>query len=85
MSQPEEPRIARLRRLIVEQYSEHPTGCGNSFDEILCFEIHERGLTFVWLARKWGVTLPTLGELIYDHCKGLQDEPHVDHDYIRNA
>jgi len=77
----EEPYMERLRRLIVEQYAGHPTGCGNSFGEILCFEIHERGMTFDWLARKWGVSLPVLGEMISDHCKRLEAAPHVDHSY----
>lgn len=77
----EEPYIERLRRLVVDQYADHPTGCGNSFGEILCFEIHERGMTFEWLAGKWGVSLTTLGEMIWDHCKRLEADPHVDHSY----
>ncbi len=80
----EESYISRIRRLIEEQYAQRPTGCGGSFEEILCWEIHENGMTFRWLAQKWGISLPTLGEIIYDHCKDLQDEPHVDHDYIRD-
>jgi len=79
----EEPYIERLRRLIVEQYSKYPTGCGNSFGEILCFEIHIQGLTFNWLAEKWGISVTTLGEIIYDHCKRLEDNPKVDHLYKR--
>ena len=79
----EEPYIERLRRLIVEQYSEHPTGCGGSFGEILCFEIHH-GMTHLWLAQKWGISVTTLGELIYDHCKRLEDNPRVDHSYRSN-
>ena len=75
----EEPYLARLRRLIEAQYADNPTGCGNSFDEILCWEIHSNGMTFIWLARKWGISLPTLGELIWDHCKRLEAEPRVDH------
>jgi hypothetical protein len=80
MSQ-EEGHIERLRRLIEEQYRSHPTGCGASFGELLCYEIHERGLTFKWLAEKWGISLPTLGELIHDHCKRLEEEPEVDHTF----
>ena len=76
---PEEPHIERLRRLIEEQYYVHPTGCGGSFGELLCSEIHTGGMTFIKLAQKWGVSLPTLGELIYDHCKRLQAEPIVKH------
>lgn len=78
---PPEGRLSRLRTLIEGQYQSKPTGCGGSFDELLCYEIHEGGLTFVWLAKKWGISLPTLGELIYDHCKGLQEDPLVNHDY----
>lgn len=70
-----------LREKIVEQYADNPTGCGGSFDEILCYEIHENGLTFIWLAEKWGMSLPTLGELIWDHCKGLEELPVVNHAY----
>ncbi len=77
----EESHTARFRRLIEEQYHQKPTGCGNSFDEILCWEIHTNGMTFNWLAKKWGITLPTLGEIIWDHCRKLQDDPYVDHDY----
>ena len=75
----EESHLALLRRLIEEQYETSPTGCGNSFGEILCYEIHEGGLTFEWLAEKWGVSLATLGELIHDHCKRLEPLPRVDH------
>ena len=73
----EEPRIERLRRLIVEHYLERPTGCGASFGEVLCYELHSAGLTFVELAAKWGVSLPTLGELIWDHCKRMESDPRV--------
>jgi len=76
----QESFIERCRRSIEEQYKAHPTGCGCSFDEILCYEIHERGMTFKWLARKWGISLPTLGEIIRDHCYELQDGPTVRHD-----
>lgn len=79
----EEGRLNRLCRLIEGQYVSHPTGCGSSFDELLCYELHTGGLTFNWLAEKWGISLPTLGELIYDHCKGLQKDPVVNHDYKR--
>ncbi len=79
-----ETYLARLRRLIEEQYEQFPTGCGGSFDELLCYEIHhgndgehEGGLTFLWLAKKWGISVTALGELIYDHCKRLEDDPFV--------
>lgn len=67
--------LSSLRAQIEAQYLGHPTGCGNSFGEILCYEIHENGLTFVWLAKRWGVSLPTLGWLIYDHCNRLEQPP----------
>jgi hypothetical protein len=77
----EEPYTSLLRRKITEQYHDHPTGCGSSFGEILCYEIHDNGLTFSWLAQKWGISLPTLGKLIADHCERLQELPQVNHDF----
>ena len=71
--------LERLRYLIEKAYTEHPTSCGGSFGELLCWEIHVNGKTFIWLAEKWGISLPTLGELIWDHCKRLEDEPKVCH------
>ncbi len=76
--------IEHLRYLIEKQYQDNPTSCGSSFGELLCYEIHENGLTFEWLAKKWGVSLPILGELIYDHCKRLESEPLVDHKFTIN-
>ena len=73
----EEPRVELYRRLIEEQYDAIPTGCGVSFGEILCWEIHSNGKTFVALAEKWGVSLPTLGALIADHCDRLEALPRV--------
>ena len=75
--------LERLRKLIEYQYKNHPTECGGSFGELLCYEIHTNKLTFKWLADKWGINLATLGELIYDHCKRLQDEPQINHEYSR--
>ena len=77
----EEPRVELLRRLIEEQYEAHPTGCGGSFGELLCWELHSNGLTFVRLAEKWGISLPTLGQLIADHCDRMEALPGVNHDY----
>jgi len=74
-----------LRAEIEQQYTDHPTGCGGSFGEILCHEIHTQGLTFSWLAQKWGVSLPVLGELIWDHCKQLEPLPNVQHGYQPEA
>lgn len=75
--------LGLLRKMVVDQYKDNPTGCGGSFGEILCWEIHTNGLTFVWLAEKWGMSLPTLGELIWDHCKRLENLPVVNHEYVR--
>lgn len=77
----EETHLARFRRLIEEQYMESPTGCGNSFGEILCHELHTQGLTFTRIAEKWNISLDTLGELICDHCKRLANDPAVNHEY----
>lgn len=71
--------LCHIRSLIENQYVDHPTGRGFSFGEILCHEIHTAGLTFDRLAEKWGLSLATLGELIWDHCKRLEAEPVVDH------
>ena len=73
--------LETLRQSIETQYLNNPTGCGGSFGELLCYEIHSNGLTFKWLADKWGINLSTLGELICDHCKRLQEFPKVNHEY----
>lgn len=73
--------LSMLRNSIEMQYQEHPTHCGNSFGEILCYELHTAGLTFIELAEKWGISLAQLGELIWDHCKRLDKVPFVDHMY----
>ena len=73
----EQSYLSVLRQEIVSQYKKHPTGCGGSFGELLCYEIHEGKLTFIDLAEKWGISLPTLGELIKDHCDRLQEMPKV--------
>ncbi len=78
----EESYLCYLRRSIEEQYSSRPTGSGGSFGELLCYELHTRGLTFIWLAEKWGISLSILGELIWDHCKRLEELPRVDHEYL---
>jgi hypothetical protein len=70
-----------LRESICSQYEGNPTGCGGSFGEILCYEIHHGNLTFLQLAEKWGITVTTLGELIYDHCKRLEELPKINHNY----
>lgn len=82
--------VAAFRKEIESRYKLHPTGCGSSFGEILCFEIHDgdqyefldydeslkknglhAGCDFRHLAKKWGITLEFLGEVILDHCKRL--------------
>jgi len=73
----EDGYIERTRLLIECAYQSHPTGCGGSFGEILCHEIHTQCETFSSLSRKWGVSLPTLGELVWDHCKRLEADPKV--------
>ncbi len=73
--------LETLRRRVEEQYADHPTGCGGDFGEILCWEIHSNGLTFIWLAEKWGIPVSVLGELILDHCKRLEPLLEVNHDY----
>jgi hypothetical protein len=78
---PGESHLEILRRCIEQQYGDHPTGCGASFGELLCYEIHVKGMTFGWLAQKWGVSLSTLGELVWDHCKRLESDPVVNHAY----
>jgi len=77
----EEPFIESLRRRVEEQYESHPTGCGGSFGEILCWEIHSNGMTFLWLAKKWGISVSVLGELIADHCRRLEPLLKVDHEF----
>ncbi|KKM64619.1 hypothetical protein LCGC14_1499560 [marine sediment metagenome] len=75
----EEQYISRIRRLIEEQYEESPTGCGGSFGELLCYELHRGGLTFTRLAEKWGVNITTIGDLIADHCRRMEKDPNVCH------
>lgn len=77
----EESHLSCFRRHIEDQYKKMPTGCGGSFGELLCYELHTGGLTFIGIAKKWGISLPVLGELIWDHCKRLEKLPIVDHEY----
>lgn len=77
-------RIQQFRSLVEDIYSSAATGCGGSFGEILCYEIHtqpvnprmgyQTGLTFNELAQKWGISVEFLGELIADHCSKLSFE-----------
>ncbi len=72
------------REKIEEQYEDNPTGAGNSFDEILCYEIHANNLTFLWLAEKWGISVTMLGLIIAEHCARLEKAPKVNFDYKRD-
>jgi hypothetical protein len=81
----EETHLAYCRRYIEEAYDACPTGCGVSFGELLCHELHTQQLTFVQLAEKWGISLATLGELIWDHCKRMEPVPTVNHAYPGKA
>lgn len=81
-------KIKQFRKHIEKIYPHYPTGCGGSFGEIICYELHEEpvnprmqwkthsgyctGLTFKELAEKWGISVTFLGELIADHCKKLE-------------
>ena len=71
----------QIERAYTKDYTEYqglPSGSPVGFDELLCYELHnghdgehEGGLTFRWLAKKWEMSLPILGELIADHCRRL--------------
>ncbi len=65
-------KIEKFRNKVEKDYQKYPTGCGGSFGEIICYEIHKNGLTFLWLAAKWNISVTFLGELIADHCKKLE-------------
>lgn len=67
-----ESDVKKFRNHIETAYQRNPTGYGDSFGEILCYEIHETGLTFKDLARVWNVDLEFLGEVIKDHCVKLK-------------
>ena len=74
------------REGIVEQYrdKDNSTFCSGDFGEILCHEIHTGGLTFLWLAEKWNMSVTMLGLLIADHCARLEVYPKVNFDYKRD-
>jgi hypothetical protein len=76
-----------FRDSIEQRYSkiELSSGCvGGCFGSILCSELHHgdkndcndhcagHGLHFSALAKKWGISVTYLGELIYDHCRRLE-------------
>lgn len=73
----DQPFIESLRQRVEDQYSLHRTGCGASFGEILCHELHhgganKEGLDFISLAHKWNIPVSVLGRLIADHCDRLE-------------
>jgi len=35
-------KLERIREHIEDSYESYPTGCGGSFGEILCFELHDQ-------------------------------------------
>jgi hypothetical protein len=86
----EEPFIESCRRRVEEQYAHTELGSGSvggCFGSILCHELHmgndpeQAGLHFSALAEKWGIPVTVLGELIWDHCRRLENELHVNHNY----
>ena len=91
MSSPRTAHLEAFREHIERLYENFPTGCGGSFGEILCFEIHHGdkrefldcdasvakngiavGCDFNNLAKKWGIPVAFLGELIFHHCVLLE-------------
>jgi hypothetical protein len=71
--------LSWYREQIEAQYKD--TENGADFGVALCHEIHANGMTFIWLAEKWGVSLTMLGLLIADHCARLEAKPKVNFDY----
>jgi len=69
---------------IEKQYASLDNPPVTGFGEILCHEIHENGLTFCWLAEKWGISLTMLGLLISEHCQALEKLAVVNHKYPSN-
>lgn len=90
MREHEESFIESCRRRVEEQYAQTRLGSGTvggCFGSILCHELHmgndpaPAGLHFKALAEKWGIPVSVLGELIWDHCKRLEPQLQVNHDY----
>jgi hypothetical protein len=96
MSQERAAHILAFREYIEQLYRTHPTGCGGSFGEILCFEIHDgdqeslldydesrakngahAGCDFKNLAKKWGIPVAFLGQLVSHHCALLEDSDNA--------
>lgn len=88
MNHHEESFIESCRRRVEEQYAQTRLGSGSvggCFGSILCHELHHggngQGLHFSSLAEKWGIPVSILGELIWDHCKRLEQQIQVNHDH----
>lgn len=68
---------AALTKLRLEHHEHGETGCGASFEELLCHDLHTTdgvnygGHDFMALAEIWGVSVEVLGLLIADHCYQL--------------
>lgn len=81
------------RAEVEKQYAETvlPSGSkGGCFGSILCDELHnggvaKAGLNFTALAAKWGISVSLLGELIADHCKRLERNVKVNHEYGKST
>lgn len=75
--------IDLLRHRVEKQYANTRLGSGTvggCFGSILCHELHmgddlqPAGLHFTAIAKKWGITVSELGDLIADHCRKLKPE-----------
>ena len=86
----EESFLESCRRRVVDQYAGITlgSGCvGGCFGSILCHELHQgndphqSGLHFLALAAKWGISVVVLGDLIADHCRRLEPQLQVNHNY----
>lgn len=84
----EESFLESCRRRVEEAYAHTRLGSGavgGCFGSILCHELHHgidgHGLHFKALAEKWGISLSILGELIWDHCKRLEPQVQVNHNF----
>lgn len=84
----EESYLESCRRRVEEQYAKTKLSSGSiggCFGSILCSELHhggpdETGLDFGRLAKKWGIPVSVLGELVWDHCRRLEPQVQVTHE-----
>lgn len=55
------------------------TGCGGTFSELLCHDLHTKdgetygGFDFIRVAERMGLVPSQLGLLLLDHCCGLEE------------